>query len=51
MHFTDEADKKFYETFKTAEADYLITGNTKHFPDEDGIVSPREFVELTGIER
>jgi len=49
-YFNDESDKKFYEAFKTADADYLITGNSKHFPDEDGIVSPRQFAELHGVQ-
>jgi len=49
-YFHDESDKKFYEVFKTANADYLITGNGKHFPEDDRIVSPREFVELMNIE-
>jgi len=43
--FTDEADKKFYEIYKSGEARYLITGNKKHFPAETGIVTPREFLE------
>ena len=41
--FTDEADKKFYETAKSSGA-LLITGNLKHFPQEPGIVSPAEFL-------
>ena len=44
--FSDESDKKFYEVFKTANADYLITGNKKHFPKDKGIISPREFLDL-----
>jgi len=46
LKFEDESDKKFYELFKTANVDYLITGNKKHFPKEKGIVSPREFLDL-----
>jgi len=46
INFTDESDKKFYELFKTANVDYLITGNKKHFPKEKGIISPREFLDL-----
>ena len=30
----DEDDKKFYEVAVTGEADYLITGNKKHYPKE-----------------
>lgn len=46
VYFNDEADKKFYEVFKTSEADYLITGNKKHFPKDSAIVTPREFIEI-----
>ena len=43
--FADETDKKFYEVHKSGGAQYLITGNTRHFPKEESIVTPREFVE------
>jgi putative PIN family toxin of toxin-antitoxin system len=43
--FTDETDKKFYEVYKSGDAKYLITGNKKHFPVENGIVTPKEFLE------
>ena len=44
--FDDEDDKMFYELYKSGGTiDYLITGNKKHFPNEDGIVSPREYIE------
>jgi len=46
LKFHDETDKKFYEVFKSAKAHCLITGNTKHFPKEKGIVTPRVFLEL-----
>ena len=42
--FTDEADKKFYEVYKSGMAQYLITGNIKHFPKEAGIVTPGKFL-------
>jgi len=45
LNFNDETDKKFYEVFKSADADYLITGNKKHFPKENAIVTPGEFLE------
>ena len=44
-HFTDEADKKFYEVYLSSEAQYLITGNGKHFPQENTIIAPRELLE------
>jgi len=46
MRFDDEADKKFYEVYKSGPAQYLITGNARHFPREEGIVTPREFMEI-----
>jgi putative PIN family toxin of toxin-antitoxin system len=45
VNFSDEADKKFYEVYKSSEAQYLITGNIKHFPKEDGIVIPKYFIQ------
>jgi predicted nucleic acid-binding protein len=46
IKFSDETDKKFYEVYKSGDAQYLITGNLKHFPKEDGIVGPRRFIEV-----
>jgi predicted nucleic acid-binding protein len=40
----DESDRKFFDAAKCSDA-YLITGNTKHFPNEDFIMSPRKFLE------
>lgn len=45
IKFTDETDKKFYEVYKSGQAQYLITGNVKHFPKEAGIVTPRDFLD------
>ena len=44
IKFTDEDDKRFYEVYKNAGVDYLVTGNKKHFPNEKGIVTPGEFL-------
>jgi putative PIN family toxin of toxin-antitoxin system len=44
IQFTDEDDKAFYEVFKSGGVDYLVTGNKKHFPNEKGIVTVREFL-------
>ncbi len=47
---TDPADNMFLECADAARADYLVTGNQKHFPNfwkQTKIVSPREFVSLT----
>ena len=41
----DEDDRVFYDTAKTAGA-YLITGNTKHYPQEPFVLTPTEFLEL-----
>ena len=43
--FNDEDDKKFYEVTLSGNADYLITGNIKHFPKDQIIVTPREFLD------
>ena len=44
VKFIDEADKKFYEVYKCGDAQYLITGNTKHFPREKSIITPKDFL-------
>lgn len=47
----DESDNRFYECAEAGKADFLITGNTKHFPihhKSTKIVTPREFIELIG---
>ena len=46
--FSDEADKKFYEVYKFGEAQYLIIGNIKHFPKEDNIILPKDFILAYG---
>ena len=46
-----EADNRFYECAEAAKANFLITGNTKHFPESHKatrIVTPREFIDLIG---
>ena len=45
IKFEDEDDKVFYELYKSGGVDYLITGNIKHFPNEKGIVTARQFLE------
>jgi putative PIN family toxin of toxin-antitoxin system len=44
----DEADKMFLECAQAAAADFIITGNKKHFPADSfrgtKIVNPREFL-------
>ena len=41
----DDDDKKFYDAAKEANA-FLITGNIRHFPKEDFIVTPSQFLSL-----
>ncbi|MFP4267235.1 MAG: putative toxin-antitoxin system toxin component, PIN family [Spirochaetaceae bacterium] len=43
--FEDDEDKKFYEVAVTGRADFLVTGNVRHFPNESLIITPREFTE------
>lgn len=45
--FTDETDRKFYDAAKASGA-ALITGNTKHYPKEDFIMTPADFLWLYG---
>jgi putative PIN family toxin of toxin-antitoxin system len=45
----DEADNRLLECASAARADYLITGNTRHFPkvfQETTIVTPKRFIDL-----
>ena len=45
----DPADNIFVECADAARADYLVTGNQKHFPrfwKKTKVVTPREFVSL-----
>ena len=47
-HFDYENDKIFLEVAESASVDYLITGNTKHFPENNMIVTPKEFIDKLG---
>jgi len=40
----DESDRKFYDLHKATGA-ILITGNIRHFPKEDTIIKPADFIE------
>jgi predicted nucleic acid-binding protein len=46
VKFDDEDDKAFYEVYKSSDANYIVTGNKKHFPGENNIITPREYIEL-----
>ena len=45
ISFTDESDKKFYEVAKFCHAP-LITGNTKHYPQDGCITTVADFYQL-----
>jgi putative PIN family toxin of toxin-antitoxin system len=48
---TDPDDNKFLECADAARADYLITGNTRHFPKfwkQTKIITSREFIAIVG---
>jgi putative PIN family toxin of toxin-antitoxin system len=49
----DSEDNRFLECAEAARADYLITGNKRHFPahwSKTTVVNAREFLEITGPE-
>jgi putative PIN family toxin of toxin-antitoxin system len=48
IEMTDESDRKFYDLHKAADA-ILITGNMKHFPMEDSIMKPADFMEYISL--
>ena len=46
---SDAADNRFLECAAAAKADYVVTGNTRHFPAARGrtrVVTARELIEL-----
>jgi len=46
---SDESDNRFLECAETADADYLVTGNKRHFPEQWKkcmVIGARELVEL-----
>jgi len=47
MTLPDESDRVFYDTAKESGAT-LITGNTKHYPEENFIMTPSQFLEGYG---
>ena len=50
VFFRDQSDKCFYDAAVTAHADWLITGNRKHFPADPFIVTAAEYMARTGDE-
>ena len=45
INMPDKTDRKFYDVAKANHA-YVITGNTKHYPDEPFILTPTDFIDL-----
>jgi uncharacterized protein len=46
----DPGDNKFLECADAARADYLVTGNQRHFPKywkRTKVITPREFISIT----
>ena len=52
--FSDEDDKIFYQIVmssrQSGEDSKLITGNTKHFPQKEFIVTPAEMIEIIELD-
>lgn len=49
IDFTDPKDKVFYEVVmeeRKKEESYLVTGNTRHFPVQPFIVTPRQMLDI-----
>ena len=49
---TDPDDNVFLECAEAAQAHYLVTGNTRHFPERWGatvVVTPRQFPEARAL--
>ena len=44
--FPDPKDVVFYEVAMSKADAYLVTGNTKHFPQKPIVVTPAEMVEI-----
>lgn len=42
--FTDETDRKFYDVARSCGV-ILVSGNTKHFPNEPFIMTPAQFLQ------
>jgi len=45
----DESDNRILECAGAGQADYIVTGNTKHFPetfDQSRVVTPRQFIDI-----
>jgi len=45
VFMADESDRVFYDTAKASQS-ILITGNIRHYPVEDFIMTPADFINL-----
>jgi putative PIN family toxin of toxin-antitoxin system len=49
----DDADNRFLECAQEADADFLVTGNLKHFPKQwksTRVVNARQFIEAVALD-
>ena len=44
--FVDRDDQMFYEVATTGKARCIVTGNKEHYPKDEVVKSPKEFIEL-----
>jgi predicted nucleic acid-binding protein len=45
----DESDNRILECADAGQADYIVTGSTKHFPEsfeQSRVVTPRQFIDI-----
>jgi predicted nucleic acid-binding protein len=52
IEVSPDDDNRFLECAEAAEADFLVTGNRRHFPELFGktrVVAPREFLTELGF--
>ena len=50
-HFSDPKDVVFYEVALSKEDSFLVTGNIKHFPEVDFVVTPAEMMAIIEEDR
>jgi putative PIN family toxin of toxin-antitoxin system len=46
LDFIDSKDVVFYEVALSKDDSFLVTGNIKHFPEMDFVVTPAEMMEI-----
>lgn len=45
VQFSDEGGRKFFEVMASGGADFLITGNRKHYPKDRRVKNPADFLK------